>query len=203
VRTLHVDGGWVRVAGRGRAVPAQHQAAHGRGGHCAERQDERGGGQQPWDVHRAGAARGVLLRAQAAAAEALPAQEEHGGVDQVELHGGQLRGGGALCQRMPAVRLEGELRAASKPAKACGLCRPACLPNHTAIGPGRAAAHPIGGHGEQARGGKVERESDQARGHLRDCSACPDQTPPLQLTPVQSANRKSHKGTHGQGEQSR
>jgi len=116
-------------------VPAQHQAAHGRGGHHAERQDERGGGQQPGDVHRVSAARGVLLRAQAAAAEALPAEEEHGGVDQVELHRGQLHGGGALCQRMPVVRLQGALHAAGKPAKACGLAWPVCLLDHTATGP--------------------------------------------------------------------
>ncbi len=184
-------------------MPAQHQAAHGRGGHRAEGQDERGGGQQPGDVHRAGAARGVLLRAQAAAAEALPAEEEHGGVDQVELHRGQLHGGGALCQRVPVVRLQGALRAASKPAKACGLAWPVCLLNHTTTGPGRAAAHPIGGYGEQARGRKVERESDQARRHLRNCSACPGQARPRQLTPVQGAGCMSLEGTHGQGEQSR
>ena len=86
-RTLHVDGDGVWVPRLRGPMPAQHQAARNRGTDRADGQNQRCGGQKARHAH--GAA--ILLRAQAAAAEALAAEEQNGGVDEVELHRGQLR----------------------------------------------------------------------------------------------------------------
>ena len=86
-RTLHVDGDGVWVPRLGVPMPAQHQAARRRGGDRADGQHQRCSGQKARHAH--GSA--ILLRAQAAAAEALAAEEQDGGIDEVELHRGQLR----------------------------------------------------------------------------------------------------------------